>query len=78
VEKRLIFELEELGIKIDNIPFDFGIFRNLTNLLGKPYFLFLYGENIGDGFHFKENDVFDFENDSLDTISDWCNNGSDV
>ncbi|KCZ79040.1 hypothetical protein H312_03576, partial [Anncaliia algerae PRA339] len=78
IEKKMKVEIEGLGIKRKMNSFDLGIFRNLINLLGKPYFLFLYGENVGNGCYFKKNEKFQYEIWHLDTLSEWYNNGSDV
>ncbi|KCZ80297.1 hypothetical protein H312_02299 [Anncaliia algerae PRA339] len=54
IEKSILFDIERIGVLLKKNPYDFGKFRNLVNLLGKPYFFFLFGENVGNGTDFEK------------------------
>lgn len=54
IERSMVEDMELCGIECPKSPYDLGWYQNLTSVLGKPYFLFLFGENRGDGIHFQK------------------------
>ncbi|RVD93426.1 DHHC zinc finger domain-containing protein [Tubulinosema ratisbonensis] len=54
IEKNILEDMSAMGMIIKKNPYDLGKLKNLIVLLGKPYFLFLFGENIGNGINFRK------------------------
>ncbi|CCE64862.1 hypothetical protein TPHA_0J00390 [Tetrapisispora phaffii CBS 4417] len=60
--------IEKKGIRYDsivNFPYDLGIFKNITALVGQPlYWLWPFGGPSGNGMNFEKNEIALFDPDS--------------
>lgn len=54
IEKSMVDDMQLCGMECPKSPYDLGWYQNFTQVLGKPYFLFLLGESKGDGVYFKK------------------------
>lgn len=54
IESSILEDFRLYGMESPKSPYDFGWYDNLTSILGKPYFLFLFGESSGDGMSFRK------------------------
>lgn len=71
IEKNILSDINAFGVGLKKNPYDFGRIRNIINLMGKPYFLFLFGENTGNGLVFKK--TYDIEEWPPVTLPRWYN-----
>lgn len=76
IESSMLEDLRLYGVECPKSPYDLGWYENLTSILGKPYFLFLFGENSGDGMSFKK--TYDIERWPPLRIPKWGSFETDV
>lgn len=76
IESSMLDDLRLYGMECPKSPYDLGWYENLTSILGKPYFLFLFGESSCDGMSFRK--TYDIERWPPLRIPKWGSFETDV